>query len=165
MNIDTKGWNSAVQELQARGWTGTHQDLQGALQRAEQGTEMRLMEQHWAWGARAKAMVMALIDCTHRRHGSVSVSYAEAAGRRGPHITLSFPKGSRLQALQMQVKGPGEVYVVRRFNGDWRSCRTFRFTARPSDFLPLPAPNPESPRYSGDFLRNIQNVINAQLPS
>jgi hypothetical protein len=121
MNIDQKGWEFLADSLKASGWKGKLSDLKAAFVSAGDESALRHLEATWRHGQDSKTMVFSLIACAKKRKASVVVS----DDWRCPIVSLHFPKGSRLEALQMQIKVDGSVYVVRRFGGDWRSCRTF----------------------------------------
>jgi hypothetical protein len=127
MKLDNTGWTEVANELTKQGWQGTLAELQRLIARENEATSIRLLEQSWSWGPRAKRMVFKLIACAKRRQGSVRITQGYENGHGGPAILLSLPAGSRLEAMQLQVHGSNHVYVVRRFNGDWRSCRDFRW--------------------------------------
>jgi hypothetical protein len=126
MRMDKKGWAELVKTLKSQGWTGTTTQLQALIAQISAEAKLRLMFAAWTWSNGARQMVAALVDCTEKRGGSVMVTSDGNWGDTdaGPHILLSFPKGSRLQAMQLQVKH-NRVYVVRKFRGDWRSARNF----------------------------------------
>jgi hypothetical protein len=121
MKIDQEGWELLADSLKASGWTGKLSDLKAAFVAAADDTSLRQLETTWRHGQKTKDFVFSLIACAKKRKGSVMVYDGSSATT----VSLHFPEGSRLEALQMQVNVNGGVYVVRRFDGDWRSCRTF----------------------------------------
>ncbi len=129
MAIDEPGWKNIAVALASQGWRGSGKQLRDLLDNEETASKLRYLRQSWSWGEGAKEMVFGLVDCAQRRGASVMVTSDFNCGR-GPKVSLSFPKKSRLQALQMQVREPGYVYVVRKFKDDWRSARDFHPRAR-----------------------------------
>lgn len=124
MGIDTKGWNDIKGILKSQGWKGTTKQLQTLMAEVEEASKIRHIQASWLWGVEAKSFVFSLVQCAQKRGASVFVTSMGSGSSNGPHMLFSFPKDSRLQALQIQVKSD-RVYIVRKFQGDWRSARNF----------------------------------------
>ena len=124
MVIDTKGWDDIRSTLKSQGWQGSTKQLQALMAQVEEASKLRHVQATWRWGERTRDFVFALVECAQKRGGSVLVTSVGSVTNDGPHILLSFQKGSRLQALQIQVKSDC-VYLVRKFKNDWRSARNF----------------------------------------
>ena len=125
MKIDNTSWSAVFENLKSEGWTCDLPKLKALFSKANEETALRLLGSNWDHGEKAKAFVFSLVACAKRRDATMKIAqyWEDASGEA--QLWISFPAGSRLQAMHLRVHLSGSVHVVRKFNGDWRSAKTF----------------------------------------
>jgi hypothetical protein len=122
-NLDNDAVLALSAQLSAEGWSGDAVALGQMLSCAHDAANLRFLALAWSWGDPVKKLVFGVIDAARKRGASVSINTGYDLHAT---VTLSWPAGHRRRSIQMQLKTPGSVYVVRHIDGDWRSARTFK---------------------------------------
>jgi hypothetical protein len=131
MKIDQQGWESLATGLQQEGWTGSLAGLKRLFSVASAETDVRTLDTSWSsgeWGQseKCKKFVFSLIACARRRGAKIAISQYWETNKFAPELRLLFANApSGLQAMYLEVRLDGSVHVARKFDGDWRSTRTF----------------------------------------